>query len=121
MKIPKSLKIWFKIHLIVDLFFGLPLFFKPRWFLALFGLQAEPFTARILGAAIIGIGASVYYFTNDLKGYKLALKRKILWSSASIIGILITLIEGESLIGLTLLVIFTLFLCVWSYYKKILN
>ena len=118
MRVPKSLKRWFKIHLIVDLIFGLPLFFKPRWFLALFGLQAEPFTARILGAAIIGIGASVYYLTTDLEGYKLALKRKILWSSAAIIGILITLLEGESSIGWILLVIFALFLAVWTYYKK---
>ncbi len=120
-KIPQSLRNWFTIHFIVDLVFGLPLFIVPREFLMIFGIQAEPFTARLLGAAILGIGFSSYFMITEIKEFKLALKRKILWSSAAIIGILITILEGGSSIGWVLIIIFVIFFIIWTYYNKILE
>ena len=118
MKVPKSLQNWFLIHFIVDLLFGLPLFFAPTYFLNLFGLQAEPYTARLLGAAVIGIGTTTYFMTKNIKSFKFALERKIAWSLSAILAILITLFEGGSKVGLIILAIFAIFSVTWIYYWR---
>lgn len=118
MKVPKSLQNWFFIHFIVDLLFGLPLFFAPTYFLSLFGLQAEPYTARILGAAVVGIGTTTYFMTKDIKSFKSALDRKIAWSLSAMLAVLITLFEGGSSVGLIILAIFAIFSITWIYYRR---
>ena len=118
MKVSKPLQNWFFVHFIVDLIFGLPLFFAPTYFLNLFGLQAEPYTARLLGAAIIGIGTTTYFMKKDIESFKFVLKRKIVWSISAIIAIGITLLEGGSNVGWLLLIIFTIFAITWIYYIK---
>ena len=66
----------------------------------LFGIQAEPYTSRLLGASLIGIGARTYFRTNKIRSFRYALERKIIWSIVAIIGIIITLLEGGSKVGI---------------------
>ena len=54
---PKSLQVWFIFHFVFDYLLGLPLLFAPGWLLSLFGWTViDNFTARLIGAALIGIG-----------------------------------------------------------------
>ena len=58
-KIPASLRVWFLIHFIVDILFAVPLIIAPYWFLKFLGLDiVDPLTARLVGAALIGIGTT---------------------------------------------------------------
>ena len=55
--VPRSLRIWFVIHFAADMLFGIPILLAPNWILPLFGWDViDPFMARIVGAALMGIG-----------------------------------------------------------------
>ena len=41
-------------------------------------IQAEPYTSRLLGASLIGIGARTYFRTNKIRSFRYALERKII-------------------------------------------
>ncbi len=60
--VSKNLRTWFVIHFVADYLFALPLLIAPTWLLNLFGWQSiDPFTARLVGAALIGIFIWLYY------------------------------------------------------------
>ena len=94
--IPKSLRIWFLIHFIVDIIFAIPLIFFPERFLALFGILAvETVTPRLVGAALVGIGGASFFVRNKSKeSYDIMLTLKILWSSAAILALLVSSYVG---------------------------
>ncbi len=111
----KSLRIWFFIHFLVDILFAIPLFLFPEWTLGLFGIVSEPVVARLVGAALVGIGGtSIFTDTDD--EFSIMLKLKVLWSSAAIVALLWSLIEGASSLIWILVVVFVVFSGVWWYY-----
>ena len=121
--VPSSLKIWFIIHFAADYVFGIPLLFAPKWTLDVFGFQAaELLTARLVGAALIGIGG-ISFFAREKSAdvYRSLLLLKILWSFAAIIGIVLTLIEGAPKTTFIFLMIFALFSGLWLHYWKALG
>tara|TARA_Y100000310_G_C20154837_1_gene566414 strand:- start:197 stop:577 length:381 start_codon:yes stop_codon:yes gene_type:complete len=119
-KVPPSLQKWFIAHFIVDMIFGIPLLFFPFWTLNLFGITiTTSVTARLVGAALIGIGgASFFAKEKSIESFDILLTLKILWSSAAIVGLLISIFIGEARILLTIVFVFALFWCVWIYYKR---
>ena len=121
MEIPKSLRRWFLIHFIVDVIFAIPLIFFPTSFLGFFDIQAEVITARLVGAALVGIGGASFFSRNKGKeSYDILLTLKILWSGAAIITLAWAITEGAPLIIWSILVVFVIFSGVWWYYKKLL-
>jgi hypothetical protein len=62
MAIPKSLQRWLIVHFVVDVIFAIPLIFFQIWILGLFELPAsESVMARLVGAALIGIGSTSFF------------------------------------------------------------
>ena len=55
--VPRSLRFWFVVHFVVDFIFAVPLLLAPVWLMTLFGFESpDPFTGRLVGAALLGIG-----------------------------------------------------------------
>lgn len=121
--IPKSLKTWFTIHFIVDILFAIPLIVAPIWTLGLFGLTGtEMLTARLVGAALIGIGGTSFLVRNSgFESYNNLLTLKILWSVSAMVGILLTIYQGAPKSAWIIFGIFFVFSGIWVYYKRRLN
>jgi hypothetical protein len=63
--ISKGLRTWFVIHFAIDILFAIPLLVAPVSFLTFLGWTAvDPYTARIVGAALMGIGIESYLGRN---------------------------------------------------------
>ena len=104
-EVPPALRKWFLVHFIVDMIFAVPLLIAPEWFLGNLGIEVvDPFTARLVGAALIGIGGeSLLAYKADAGTYNNMLNLKLLWSSAAVAGLVIstieTVIDGNSAIS----------------------
>lgn len=120
MNVPRSLRIWFVIHFIADMVFGIPLLLAPAKTLALFGLEtAETLTARLVGAALIGIGGNSFVMRKkSAEQFKPMLTLKVIWSGAAIIAIILSSIENAPPMLWALLGIFIIFNAVWIYYLQ---
>ena len=119
LQIPKSLRIWFIIHFFIDVIFAIPLIFSPIWILSLFGLpSSEAVMARLVGAALIGIGgASFISYKGTKENYSILLTLKLLWSSTAILGLLLSVFSGAPNSIWLIIVMFTIFFFIWLYYK----
>ncbi len=125
-KAPQVLRNWFLIHFTVDMIFALPLFFLPDFFLKSLGWKiVDPVAARLVAAALFGIGiSSLLSYHSVLSTYRAMLNLKIIWSFGAIAGIIISLIEGDQ--GsppalYLLLIIFAAFNFLWIYWKIIIS
>ena len=88
--------------------------------LTLFGWQTvDPFTARLVGAALIGIGgASLLERNASAETFRAMLTLKLLWASAAVIGMTVTMLTGNyPLIGWGMIAIFVAFFFIWLYYR----
>lgn len=119
-EVPKSLRIWFIIHFFVDYAFAIPLLINPFWFLSLFGWKIiDPFASRLVAAALLGIGGiSLLEKNNSLDVYKSLLNLKIIWSSAALIGMFVTMFKGGPIFGWFIFGLYALFFIIWIYYRK---
>jgi len=117
--VPSSLRFWFIVHFFADIIFAVPLLFFPVTFLQFFGFQdIGPFTARLVGAALVGIGgASLLLRGESHDTFRGMLTLKILWSGAAILGITLSIIEGGPLSQWLFLGIFVSFSLLWIYYR----
>lgn len=119
--VSKNLRTWFVIHFIADFLFAIPLLIAPIWMLTLFGWPSiDPFTARLVGAALIGIGgASLLERNASAETFRAMLNLKLLWASAAIIGMTATMLSGGyPLIGWGIDLIFVAFFFIWLYYRN---
>lgn len=117
--VPSSLRLWFIIHFWVDLLFALPLLFAPGQTLAFFGISGDAILARLIGAALIGIGGTSLLERNASRDtYSALLTLKLLWSGTATFALLF----GAATTTLWSLWLFTAvffgFFCVWAYFKK---
>ena len=118
---PHSLKVWFKIHFIIDYVIALPLFLFPIQTLTLVGWDTiDPVASRIAAAALFGIGGiSLIAQKSSLEIYQILLKLKIIWSIGAIFGIILSIIEYSlfsSYILWIFLVTFVGFNALWIYW-----
>lgn len=117
--VPQNLKRWFVIHFITDMVFAIPLLFIPEIIMPLFGWEiVDPITSRLVGAALLGIGAESYLGRNaGLEVYRAMLNLKVLWGSAAVLGIILGILSGAPPSAWLFLVIFGIFAGVWIYYR----
>lgn len=121
-EVPRALKNWFLVHFVVDVMFAIPLMVIPVYFLSILGWQVvDPVAARLVAAALFGIGVeSLLSYNSSLDNYKGLLNLKIIWSLAALIGLLISLIQGDQgrpAVLWLLIFTFILFNGLWVYWK----
>lgn len=120
--VPKSLRTWFLIHFALDVVFALPLFIAPLPFLRLLGWTCvDPIAARLVGAALFGIGIeSLLGRDSGRETYLGMLNLKVIWSATATLGILWSQLEGGPVLGWAFLAIFAGFNVVWVRYRILL-
>lgn len=119
--VSKGLRNWFKLHFVIDMVFALPLLFAPAWTLTLLGLDVTgTLTARLVGAALIGIGgASLWMHKGSKAQFLTMLELKLLWSGSAMVALLLALAGGAPLHSTgAIFLIFLIFFFVWLHYFK---
>lgn len=121
--IPHSLRVWFLIHFVIDFSLAIPLLIVPAPFLSWLGISpVDPHVARLVGAALIGIGGnSLLMHKKSVAHYLTMIDVKLLWSSAAVIGMLISLLQGGPIILWGVVAVFSLFFVLWWHYRTILS
>ena len=119
--VPTTLRTWFIIHFLVDIAVGIPLLLAPEPVAGLLGwTMVDPYTARLVGAALMGIGIESYIGRNagpDV--FRGMLNLKVIWSGAAIFAIALSLLTGERPWGAWLfLAVFILFNLIWVHYWR---
>ena len=125
-RIHSSLRIWFIIHFIADISFAIPIMLMPVTTLRFLGWEmVDPFAARLVAAALFGIGIESFLGRNaGCEAFKGMLNLKIIWSAGAIIGIILSLVEGthgRPLVGWIILVIFIAFNILWTTYRVLIG
>ena len=117
--IPPSLRNWFIIHFVADMIFGVPLLLIPGKMLQVFGFPSDHFFfARLVGAALIGIGGSSFLARNSvIEVFRGLLELKILWSATAIIGILLSIYDRAPRSAWLFLAIFCVFSSAWITFR----
>ncbi len=121
-----TLKILFFIHFVIDVLIAIPLFIIPEVFLKALGWQViDPVAARLVAAALFGIGIESLFIKNSgLESFGGMLNLKIIWSGAAMVGIGISIFQNaqnnQMFLWMTLL-IFLIFNLIWIYWKVRLN
>lgn len=121
-ELPKALRNWFLVHFIIDFVFAIPLMFAPILFLGSLGWQVvDPITARLVAAALFGIGLeSLLSYKASAETYRSMLNLKIIWSTAAIAGLIISLLQedqGRMLVLSLLLLVFLFFNGLWGFWR----
>ncbi|MEY3014414.1 MAG: hypothetical protein RIT45_3149 [Pseudomonadota bacterium] len=95
-EVPVALRRWFVVHFWADVLFALPLFLAPQAMLEAFGWQQiDPITARLVAAALFGIGIESWLGRNaDRSSFLTMLQLKVIWSATATIGIAWSLLDG---------------------------
>ena len=120
------LRTWFVIHFLTDMAFALPLMAAPVKILTLLGWEApDPYTTRMVAAALFGIGIESYLGRNaGVEAFRGMLNLKIIWSLAVILGLALSLIQGSQgrppFVWL-IIAIFVGFNLVWVYWRRRLS
>ena len=120
--IPVALRRAFVVHCVADCLFAVPLMVAPESFLTFLGWRTvDPVAARLVAAALFGIGIESYIGRNaGAEAYRGMLNLKVIWSLAAITAI------GWSLAGgahgrpawlWALLAVFTAFNGLWIYWR----
>lgn len=122
-EVPSSLRIWFVIHFIMDMLFGIPLLLFPELIMPMLGWGSlDPISTRVVGAALMGIGIESYLERNaSLEVFRALLNLKVIWSSSAILGIGLGIWQGGAQAGWLFLAIFVIFWFVWVYYWRALR
>lgn len=118
-QVPAALRWWFVVHFVADIVFAVPLIVAPVAFGTLVGHDAiDPLTARMVGAALVGIGVESLLGRNDQRASFLTMLRlKVLWSSTACAGLLLGLLTGGPVVVTALLLAtFAGFCGLWSFW-----
>jgi len=121
-EVPGALKACFVVHFAADIAFAVPLLLVPDAFLSALGWSlVDPFAARLVAAALFGIGIESLLSRNARpEAYLSLLRLKILWSSAALIGMALTVVQVPGFrtpIAFLLLAVFAGFNVLWVYWR----
>jgi hypothetical protein len=119
MDVPASLRRWFLAHAAVDAVIGLPLLFTPTLVLTPLGWgHVDEASTRLVGAALVAIGAQSYFARNaGVEVYKAILNLNLVWSFAAIFGLGAAIGRGAPSAAFPLLSAFIALAGVWSHYR----
>ena len=112
------------IHFWADMLFGLPLIFFPEQvFDILRWGESDLFLARLVGAALMGIGWESLLGRNaGVESFRGMLRLKLIWSGSAVFGMSWALQSGGApAIGWVFVVIFAAFFLLWAYYHRVLS
>jgi hypothetical protein len=117
--VPRSLRLWFVVHFYADVLAAVPLFLAPREVLGWLGWTTiDPLATRLVAAALFGIGIESYLGRNaDLETFRSMLNLKVIWSSAAVIGVAWSQLEGGPVAGWGVLGIFVVFNVAWVTFR----
>jgi hypothetical protein len=117
--VPRSLRRWFVLHFVADLVFAVPLLVAPVTLLRALGwTSVDPVTARMVGAALAGIGMESLLCRNDsIAVFRAMLRLKCVWSGAAILGLSFSIAQGAPGVVWIVLAVFVGFAAVWNYYR----
>ncbi len=121
--VPTALRTAFIIHFWADIVFAVPLLVAPEALLGLLGWQqVDPFTARLVAAALFGVGIESYRARDaSADAYRTMLDLKVIWSFTALLGVAVSLMEGAQgrpLGAWLVLVIFAAFHGLWVYWWR---
>ncbi len=116
--VPKALRFWFIVHFWADIVFAVPLLLVPVQMLTAFGWTVvDPLSARLVGAALIGIGVESLLGRNaSLDSFRTMLRLKVLWSLSCNFGIALTIWQGAPAAAWLFQGIFVFFSSLWIYW-----
>lgn len=117
--VPASLRRWFIVHFIADVVVAIPLLGVPTTFLRTLGWMAiDPIAARMVGAALAGIGVESFLCRNDsVEVFRAMLRLKCIWSGVAVLGVSLSILQGAPASAWAVLAVFLLFAIVWNYYR----
>ncbi len=117
--VPAGLAAWFVVHFVVDLLFAVPLLVAPHLFLEALGWTAvDPVAARLVGAALVGIGVQSWLGRREgPAAFRAMLNLKIIWSLTACLGLAVSLAQGAPPATWLLLAIFAPFSALWMHYR----
>ena len=117
--VPRSLRIWFVVHFYADVLAAIPLFLAPRAIQGLLGWRTiDPLATRLVAAALFGIGIESYLARNaGLETFRSMLNLKVIWSTAAVIGVGWSQLDGGPLAGWGVLAIFMVFNVAWVTFR----
>ena len=117
--VPLSLRVWFVVHCYADVLAAVPLFLAPRAVLGWLGWDTvDPLAARLVAAALFGIGIESYLGRNaGLETFRSMLNLKVIWSSAAVIGVAWSQLQGGPVAGWGVLGIFVVFNVAWVTFR----
>jgi len=117
-EVPDSLRVWFGVHAVVDLVAGLPLLIAPEVMLPRLGWTVvDPVAARLVGAALVGIGVTSWR-TRKAGGavIRALVGLKVVWSASAILALVLAIARGAPELTFLFLSIFLAFCGVWSHH-----
>ena len=121
-EVPTILRVFFMIHFVVDIVFAIPLFIFPVRFLTSLGWTiVDPVTARLVAAALFGIGVESLIGsrgTND--SFTSMLNLKIIWSLFAVCGLVVSIAELSWQVPVFLWAILGMFVAfnvLWVYWR----
>jgi hypothetical protein len=120
--VPSGLRTWFVVHFWADILVALPLFFMPEQIFEVLGWESvDPYCARIVAAALFGIGIeSLLGRHADAATFLAMLNLKVIWSGVTSLGIIWSIAEnsqGRPWGAWVVLAVFVIFHAVWLYWR----
>ena len=117
-----ALRKFFILHFVIDVVSAIPLFLSPTLLLTTLGWQVvDPVAARMVAAALFGIGIESYIGRNSSRDSLIGmLNLKIIWSFSAIIGIGTSMMQNIQQNPLALKIIFITFIAfnlLWVYWR----
>jgi hypothetical protein len=121
--VPRSLRAWFIIHFIVDIFAAVPLLIAPVESGAWLGFSSlDPLTTRLVAAALVAIGVESFLGRNATRAsFHTMLRLKLLWSATAAIGTALAIANGTSQAAWAVFAIFAVFHLIWLRYFLLLH
>ena len=114
-EVPRSVRVWFITHFVVDWAFALPLFLAPQETLRLFGwITVDPVSTRLVSAALMAIGGRSFLMRDaSLEHYRELLWLKVIWSLTALLGLVVSAVQGAPPMTWAFAGFFALFSIVW--------
>lgn len=118
MQVPQALRIWFVVHAAVDLVLGLPLLIAPEAALPPLGwASVDPAATRLVGAALLALGAQSFLFRNaGVEIVRAVVQLNALWSMLAAAGLMVAVGAGAPAAAWAGLSLFIAFSGVWLHH-----